>query len=446
MKEKTKKPHGTWGYRLYKMFVRGWHNQVLYRRIYYVDKHKIPKQGVSVILVSNHQNCANDPLVLLLGLENETHPYVIARGSVFGKNKLLDKFWQWLGMLPAFRLDMEGEDALAGNAETIRLSGGRLLEGNRLIMYPEGTHQDKRWLGEFKFGYTRLAFETAESDNFETEIFIQPTCNHYSSYFGAQQDVMIRFGDPISLKPYYELYKTKPRTAQRQVNQLVREAIESMMLDIRDLEHYDAIDFVRTESFGDEYATRVGQNPKLLPQKLIADKQLVAQFDKMEPADKDLLASYVQQYKDLLGSKLRDRQVVKSPSVILTVLALLAQVLLLPLWVVTLYPSVILYRVPQMFLRTDRMFMNTLILILPVVVLIPLVELVAVIGLWLAAGGLAALCWLVGIKGYCVICWYLTRWMEETFSDVRFLCSSSAKKADLIALRNQIKTFTDKWE
>ena len=232
------------GYQWYKHYARFMNRHLMYR-VEYIGKENLPALGEPCMIVSNHQNCANDPLNLLLGLENESHPYVIARGNVFSWHKLITKFFLWLGMLPAFRLDFEGQESLSKNAETIRISGGKMLEGNRLIMYPEGTHQDKHWLGDFSFGYTRLAFETAARDGFAHNIKIVPSAHHYADYFEPGVDVVIRFGQPISLSDYYELYKTKPRTAQRQVNELVRKQIEDMMLDIRDLEHYDDIDWLR---------------------------------------------------------------------------------------------------------------------------------------------------------------------------------------------------------
>jgi 1-acyl-sn-glycerol-3-phosphate acyltransferase len=185
---------GKKGYQWYKHYARFMNRHLMYR-VEYIGKENLPALGEPCMIVSNHQNCANDPLNLLLGLENESHPYVIARGNVFSWHKMITKFFLWLG--------------------------------------------------DFSFGYTRLAFETAAGDGFAHNIKIVPSAHHYADYFEPGVDVVIRFGQPISLLDYYELYKTKPRTAQRQVNELVRKQIEDMMLDIRDLEHYDDIDWLR---------------------------------------------------------------------------------------------------------------------------------------------------------------------------------------------------------
>ena len=121
-----------------------------------------------------------------------------------------------------------------------------------------------------------MAFEAAEMGNFEKEIFILPSCNHYSAYRYLRTDMLVEYGTPISIKPFYELYKMKPRTAQRHVNALVREQIKSMMLSVDDIDNYEAIDFIRQGRYGQEFAKRAGLDPDQLPQKLQSDRNLVA--------------------------------------------------------------------------------------------------------------------------------------------------------------------------
>ncbi|MDY2942125.1 MAG: 1-acyl-sn-glycerol-3-phosphate acyltransferase, partial [Paludibacteraceae bacterium] len=244
MKDNLPIPKGGIGYRVFKHYVRFLHSRVFYKKVYYIGKENIPEQGVPVVFASNHQNCACDPLLLLLGLENESHPYVVARGDVFGKSPIADKFFNWLGLVPAFRLNFDGAEALQKNEAMLATTEQKLLEGNRLIIFPEGGHQDKHYLGEFSFGYTRLAFQAAEKANFEKDIVIVPCCNHYSDYFEAKTEALYRFGEPVHLQPYYELYKTKPRTAQREVNKIVRQRIQEMMLDVQDVENYDVVEFL----------------------------------------------------------------------------------------------------------------------------------------------------------------------------------------------------------
>lgn len=413
---------GGYGYRLFKSYVRFLNEHLLYRHAYYIDRSNLPAKGEPCLIVSNHQCCANDPLNILLGLENETHPYVIARGDVFSWNPAITRFFFWLGMLPAFRLDHEGAASLSKNDETLRVSGGKMLEGNRLIMYPEGTHQNKHWLGDFSLGYVRLAFQTAEKDGFQHDIKIVPSANHYEDYFELQTDMMIRFGKPVSLAPYYELYKTKPRTAQREVNALVRAQIEDMMLDVRDLEHYEEIDWLRNSEFGVRFCREQGKNPNYLPDKLATDKQLVAAMTDWTEWDaiREVLAE-----ENKLGIK--DADILNAKGWGTVLLSLLAQTLLLPLWIVSLYPNIFHYNTHVPFRKIDNMFTNSWRFIIPTVIGVPFFFLLTVLvcglnwGLWWQS-----IAWMLLATyplSYFALCEW--KWMKRTWRNLKVLCSSS---------------------
>ncbi len=417
-------PKAGLGYRLYKRYVHFFHNHLFYRNVYHINIENLPPLGEPTMIVSNHQNCANDPIAILMGLEPSYRAYTIARGDVFGWNPAITKFWYWLGMLPAYRLNHEGAEALKNNAETIRISGGKLLQGHRLIMYPEGTHQDKRWLGNFSFGYTRLAFETAESDNFQHDIKILPSANHYSSYFGVQEDVLIRFGKPISLKDYYEQYKEKPRTTQRIVNKLVREQILSLMLNINDLEHYDAIDWLRESDFGTKYAIEHKKNPQYLPEKQEADKMLVLDLEQLKEKDSDTWDEICKQIDEIRTEEqqlgITNKEVLRPWGMLKTFVSLICQIILLPLWIISLYPNGIHYWLPQAFLKTDKMFTNSLMFIVPIVVGIPLLALLPLLLLGLVWGWWWQACvWILLFYPFAFFAYYVGKWMKTTLRNLK---------------------------
>ena len=127
----------------------------------------------------------------------------------------------------------------ANNAASFEDIEDELLHDGTVLLYPEAGHQDKHWLGQFSLVYLHILFEAARKTGFQKEMFVLPSCNHYSDYFHAREKMLVCYGTPISLAPYYELYQTRPRTAQRQVNQLVRQQINDMMLNINDLPSVD---------------------------------------------------------------------------------------------------------------------------------------------------------------------------------------------------------------
>ena len=270
--EKTDLKHRVpWGYRIFKEYIRLFTDRVYYAKTWYLGTEHIPADGNPVLIASNHQNSLNDALGILMAV-NDRMPHFIVRGNVFAIHPLADKFLRSIGLLPAYRMQFEGAESMQGNGATFRDAEDALLNGHAVAIFPEAGHQPGHWLGDFSYGYTRMAFEAAERAGFEKEIYILPACNHYSDYFGLRNELMVRFGQPIALSRWYEMYRTRPRTAQREVNALVREQIRAMMLDVQDRDHYAELEFIRTSSFGRQFAAMLGKDPEKLPERLEADQ------------------------------------------------------------------------------------------------------------------------------------------------------------------------------
>ena len=240
-------------FRTYLQFVN---SGLYFKKEHILGLENVPVNGTPTVIVSNHQNCLNDPLCVCLKLTDRRMNF-LARANVFN-NPFLNKVLRAMGLLPAYRMGYEGLSHVRRNSETFEDAGNALMGGETVMLYPEGGHQDKRWLGTFKLGYLRIAFAAAEKMNFEQDVMILPSCNHYSNYFHARTEMLIRFGKPISLKPYYERYKEEPRATMMEINSLVHSTIKEMMLHIEDTEHYDQIDWLRENEYGKKYAREHG--------------------------------------------------------------------------------------------------------------------------------------------------------------------------------------------
>jgi len=413
-------------YNMFKWYIRFLHNQIYYKKTYQVHTEAIPADGIPCLIVSNHQNCMNDPLGLVISfLDRKLH--VITRADVFQVSPIADKFLRAIGLLPAFRLDYEGEGALSKNAETFRASEQALIDGKTVLMYPEAGHQDKHWLGTFSFGYTKMAFEAAELGNFEKEVFILPACNHYSHYFGMRNRMLVKFGTPISIQPYYELYKTKPRTAQREVNKLVREQISNLMLDIRDLDNYDAIDFIRT-TYGVDYAKKQGVNPDDLPQRLLSDKELVAKLAELKTVDEEGVNQLYQEARNLkqgidrLG--VTDAHLKDWVNPMTLGFKLLALLILLPVWVFSWWPSMLVYWIPMSIFKAkmkDPMFEGTLLFGSAALFTLPLFSLITLLVVGLNSGWILALIYVALFPLLMLFCWKYATVGKKTLQTLKCL-------------------------
>lgn len=407
------------GYQLGKLYFRIAINGIFYRRYYCLGKENIPAEGTPVLVAMNHQNCLNDALGVFFA-KNDRKFHFIARADAFDIHPLLTRFMQYAGVLPAYRLDYQGEEALADNNKTFEEAEQCLLDGHTVLIFPEAGHQYKHWLGTFSYGYTRLAFQAAEKSGFQREIFILPAANHYSAYTGLRNRMLVRFGTPVSLQPYYELYKEKPRTAQREVNRLVRAQIEAMMLDIQDLDHYADIDFART----------LLPRPNRLPEQLEADQALV---HRLEGFDFTAVGAYRQA---LENDRLQDSQFTDRPNWGFVVADMLLLLLLLPLAILALWPSLLCWYLPKYFSDRlgDVMLQSSFHVGLNVLVLLPLSFCLT----WLVTG-LCAGCWIglahaLLIGPLCIFEWYYAKLLRDVWRDIRFLRKDTTS---LAALREQ---------
>ncbi len=420
-------------YRLFKRYLRFFHDKIYYKRTYSVNSEVIPNDGTSLLVVSNHQNCLNDPLGVLFTFRDRK-PNFITRADVFGCHPLANKFLRSIGLLPAFRLNYEGEGALGKNADTFRVSEQALIDGKTVVMYPEAGHQDKRWLGTFSLGYTKMAFEAAQLGNFEKDVFILPSCNHYSDYFGLRNRSLVKFGTPISLRPYYELYKSKPRTAQRQVNQLVREQISSLMLDIRDLENYEAIDFIRT-TYGEDYARWKGIDPDDLPRRLLTDKELVSRLDEFHRneelsghSDSSLYREAMSLHSSLNALRITDGHLKKHIRPLMLGFKLMVLLLLLPIWVLSWWPALPVYLIPMSIFKTkmkDPMFEGTLLYASAVLFTIPLFSLISLLAIGFTVGPMAALAYIALFPLLMLFCHKYFRCAQSVLQSFRCLLHST---------------------
>lgn len=334
-------------YTVFRNYLRVIHNVIYYRRVYILDKHNIPQQGEPTLVAANHQNALNDPLALQFSFGNN-RVSIFARADVF-KKKFLAKFLYSLDILPAYRMRVDGEASLVHNKVVFDEAGQRLLSGGIVAIFPEATNQDKHWLGEFSQGYLRMAFETAEKEDFKKNIQILPTAIHYSNYFSMQSDVLVKFAEPVNLAEYYELYKTKPRTVWRAVNARVKASIDNMMLNITDLDNYDAIDYIRN-TYGVHFAKTKGVNPDNLPNKLLTDKVLCARLNELKEQKPDEMAEIYSRFLKLKDftyqEKLRDWVFDTNYRVMQLIKDALILVLLLPLYIFALWPHIFIFYAP----------------------------------------------------------------------------------------------------
>lgn len=428
-------------FRSYLQFVN---SGLYFRKEHIVGIENVPVNGTPLVIVSNHQNCLNDPLSVAMNLTDRRMNF-IARANVF-KNPIAGKFLRKLGLLPAYRMSHEGYSAINKNRETFDAAGQALCDGETIMLFPEADHQDKRWLGTFKIGYLRIAFEAAEKFNFERDVMVLPSCNHYSNYFHARTDMLIRFGEPISLKPYYEQYKTEPRATMTEINAIVREKIKELMLHVDDLEHYEQIDFLRESGYGRKYAIEHGFKFNYLPSRLLSDQKLVSAlqdaYNRAPEQMEDIYTDTDEFAKGLKSLAIRDWLFIHNPKWPAAALRGLGLLLLLPLFIISMIPTGLLFLIPKIFLKRlikDHMFNSSFHVGVSVFVSIPICFILPIVLLWIFLNHWWALGYMIAFPFMFVLAWNYMRLFLKFVGTCRFIKRSNRDKVNrLRTLRESI--------
>jgi hypothetical protein len=270
---------------------------------------------------------------------------------------------------------------------------------------------------------------------FKEDVMILPSCNHYSNYFHARTEMLIKFGKPISLRPYYERYQQEPRATMMEINALVHSEIKEMMLHVEDIEHYEQIDWLRENEYGKKYAREHGFKYNYLPSRLLSDQALVNDLQKasqehpeeMEAVYKDT-AEVISAIKEL---NIRDWLFRRKPRVFSAMLRGLALLLLLPLFVVSIIPTALLFIVPEIFLKKmikDQMFVSTFRLAVSALITIPLCMIIPSALLWIFAGFWWALGYFVAFPFMFLLAWNYMRLFMKFLGTCRFVARKNRAK------------------
>jgi 1-acyl-sn-glycerol-3-phosphate acyltransferase len=203
-----------------------------------------------VIFVANHQNAFLD--AVLVSCSTSRNPWFLTRANVFEKPwaRLL---LSWMKMTPVYRF-RDGFSTLRKNEMAMETCVNLLSQGESILIFAEGNH-DERWsLRPFQKGFARIAIAAAEKN---ISLKIVPIGLQYDSHSQTGSRVLVSFGEPISVN---ELIKAKTE-AREQIDLLIEKtsgSIKSLML------HFDLKTSLKTLSGFDRLnLTRFSEMPEV---------------------------------------------------------------------------------------------------------------------------------------------------------------------------------------
>jgi hypothetical protein len=240
--------------------------------------------------------------------------------------------------------------------------------------------------------------------------------------------MVIKFDKPISLKPYYERYQEAPRETMLEVNKIVHTTIKEMMLHIDDLDNYEAIDFIRENGYGKRFAKKHGFKANFLPSRLLSDQKLVDALQKAHQENpEEMQAVYddtVEYVKGLEKLKIRDWMFEKGLRYLSILVRALILLVLLPLFIVSVIPTGLLFLLPRIFLKKlikDQMFISSFNVAVSAFISVPLCLIVPAVILWCTLGFWWALGYAIAFPIMFILVWNYMRMTIKFIGLCRFV-------------------------
>lgn len=317
----------------------------------------------------------------------------------------------WVGMVPAYRMGWEGASGLDGNEASFSQVADRVNQGYPFMIFPQAGHTQGHYLGRFTTGTVRIAMNAAEQNGWKEDIKILPTALFYSNFFETRLDLVWRIAPAVSLKPYYEEFQHHPATVMRKLTHQIHDTVQQLMLD-EGIDDYEVKDFLRLSSFN------VADRDALKAPELLDRDQAFAQHINSHPRYAEVIALADQLRQALAQYHITEPVLARSVQPLRFALNGLGLLLLLPLWVVSLWPHFFSYWLPTLMLKTDPMFTNTYRYVFATLFIYPLSVLLTVLvlgkgfGLWWVGALWALLLIPVGQLSWSYYC-RLRKWLPQ---------------------------------
>ncbi|MBJ2175136.1 1-acyl-sn-glycerol-3-phosphate acyltransferase [Aureibaculum sp. A20] len=201
-----------------------------YKKIVVKGKSNIPRKG-AVLMVANHKNALIDPLLIATTSPRDIH--FLTRASAF-KIGLVKWILSTVNMLPIYRL-RDGKQALAKNEAIFNYCFDLFNKRRSLLIFPEGTHDIRRWVRPLSKGFTRIAFGVFEKHP-NVQLFIIPVGLNYTNADKFGESVSIYYGKPVLANDFYD--KNDFNSSAQKLKDVVSEKMKELTTHI-EIENYD---------------------------------------------------------------------------------------------------------------------------------------------------------------------------------------------------------------
>lgn len=202
--------------------------RTFFNRIIIKNRRYLPETG-PIIFAANHPNSMMDPLLVGYACKHRLH--FLAKSTLF--NRRLNKwFLSHLGLIPVYRR-LDNPDKMQKNQEMFQACYDLLSEKKCILIFPEGISIAERMLHKIKTGAARIGLGAEDHHDFQLNIAIIPVGINYSDVVRFRSDVYVRYGKPIAVRDYEDLYRKDPIEAVNQLTRQIETALSKLTTTVK---------------------------------------------------------------------------------------------------------------------------------------------------------------------------------------------------------------------
>ena len=266
-----------------------------FKKIIFTGLNNLPKDN-AVILAANHPTAFVEPCILAAYLDRPL--YFLVRGDYFRK-PIYNFILRVLHMLPIFRR-MDGNFSdLKNNVKILDACADALASRKTIMILAEGQTKHEKRLRPIQKGTARLAFSTLHKHP-NLNLVVVPVSVNFTNSLKWRSNVMIHFGEPIDVKPFYNEFAEKPAESINHFTNTLHDALKKYVVHIDEKKWDKTANKILTvlrNQLPSEH-TFLSQNPHILQNELETTQKFNSLSDELKTDLKIKLKKYFKKLKN----------------------------------------------------------------------------------------------------------------------------------------------------
>ncbi len=211
----------------------------------------IPDEG-PLIFAANHPNSIMDTVIL--GSQTKRQIRFMARSGLF-ENPLVNAIFRNFEVIPIFR-SHDDDGSTRKNVDSFHRAYEALEDGGCIGIFPEGKNSPDRKVQKLKTGTARIALATESRNDFSLGVKVQPVGLNFEDRDRFLSSVLIRFGEPIDIREYADLYRDDERSAALELTEHIERDLRDLATHIEDDRNHQLVIDIH-DIYGNELAEQL---------------------------------------------------------------------------------------------------------------------------------------------------------------------------------------------